>query len=54
MGGTGPTSTVLARVAAALDSRIGLRNGGLLRICCPRPEIRGRSRPNMAVDLGWS
>jgi hypothetical protein len=42
------------RCGAPVGRRIGLRDGGLLPICCLGRAIQGRPRPNWASDLGWS
>jgi integrase len=47
------TPAMVARVTAALDDRIG-RALAVLRICCARAGIGGRSTAERATDLGWS
>jgi len=47
------TPAMVARVTAALDERIG-RAQAVAAYYCARAGIRGRSRAERAVDLGWS
>ena len=50
---TVPGGDAVEGAVAEPDGAVGLVVG-LLRICCARAGIRGRSTVERAVDLGWS